>query len=546
MSDITSAKVPRLQVDDPLGRRIVIIDKAVFRIGRKSESDLRSVGTDVSREHAEIVRLDDGRFVLKDRGSRCGTFVNDEQVTERPLRHRDKIRLGRSGSAELIFLADDPADTHVSQVSGVIDFRPLTTLLDRLRGLGSSRVLEEVLTLVMDSAIDATGAERGFIMLANAKGELEFKIARARGKVTLSGQQSFATSQKIPQQVFETAQPRIVADLREGDVAGQHLGTVALGIRHVLCTPLRVVRYLDQSSSDVEQRPIGVLYLDSREKGQLMSVAARSALEAVAGEAASAIESARLYREATEKARMERELQLAAEIQRALLPEPVQSGPHFDVAASSIPCRAIGGDFFDYFNLAEGHFGFTLGDVAGKGPSAALLTAMIQGAFAAQVTAMDSPAALMAHINRTLIRRAIQSRFVTVMYGVLAPDGRLTYSNAGHNPPILVGRHGIRRLETGGLILGLFPHATYEEATLQLEDGDTLIVFSDGVTEALNVAGDEFGEDRLLPCINEHCGCPTDVLLDRILATVRTFAVGAAQNDDVTALVLRYGGRTTR
>src|SRR5688572_10719072 len=474
MSDITSTNVARMQVDDPLGRRIVIIDKAVFRIGRKSESDLRSVGTDVSREHAEIVRLEDGRFVLKDRGSRCGTFVNDEQVTERPLKHRDKIRLGRSGSTELIFLADDSADTHVSHMTGVIDFRPLTTLLDRLRGLGSSRVLDEVLVLVMDSALDATGAERGFIMLANAKGELEFKIARARGKVTLSGG-SFATSQKIPQEVFATGQPRIVADLREGNFAGEHLGTVALGIRHVLCTPLRVVRYLEQSSSDIEQRPIGVLYLDSREKGQLMSGTARSALEAVAGEAASAIESARLYREATEKARMERELQLAAEIQRALLPEPLQSGSHFDVAASSLPCRAIGGDFFDYFNLADGQFAFTLGDVAGKGPSAALLTAMVQGAFAAQVTAMDSPAALMAHINRTLIRRAIQSRFVTVMYGVLAPDGRLTYTNAGHNPPILVGRNGVRRLETGGLILGLFPHATYEEETLQLEDGDTLV-----------------------------------------------------------------------
>jgi sigma-B regulation protein RsbU (phosphoserine phosphatase) len=167
---------------------------------------------------------------------------------------------------------------------------------------------------------------------------------------------------------------------------------------------------------------------------------------------------------------------------------------------------------------------------------------MIQGAFASQVTWMDSPAALMAHINRTLIRRAIQSRFVTVMYGVFAPDGRLTYTNAGHNPPILVGRNGVRRLETGGLILGLFPHATYEEETLQLEDGDTLVVFSDGVTEALNGAGDEFGEERLLPCIDEHYDCPTDVLLDRLLATVRTFAASAAQNDDVTALVLRYRG----
>jgi phosphoserine phosphatase RsbU/P len=541
MSDTAVTRTPRLQVDDPLGRRIAVIDKPVFRIGRRSESDLRSVGTDVSREHAEIVTLDDGRFVLKDRGSRYGTFVNDEKITERPLRNRDRIRLGRSGSAEMTFLVEDGSESQISR-SGVVDFRPLTALLDRLRGLGSSRVLEEVLVLVMDSAIDATGAERGFIMLANAKGELEFKIARARGRVTLSGG-SFATSQKIPQEVFATGREQIVADLRDGDFAGQHLGTVALGIRNVLCTPLRVVRYLEQSSSDIEQRPIGVLYLDSREKGQLMSSAARHALEAVAGEAASAIESARLYREATEKARLERELALAAEIQRALLPEAMQSGPHFDVAAASVPCRSIGGDFFDYFNLPDGRFGFTLGDVAGKGPPAALLTAMIQGAFAAQVTSADSPAALMAHINRTLIRRAIQSRFVTVMYGVLAPDGRLTYSNAGHNPPILIGRAGARRLETGGLILGLFPHAAYEEETIQLEDGDTLVVFSDGVTEALNGAGDEFGEERLLPCVTEHCGMATEMLLDRILADVRTFAASAAQNDDVTALVLRYGKR---
>jgi len=230
-----------------------------------------------------------------------------------------------------------------------------------------------------------------------------------------------------------------------------------------------------------------------------------------------------------------------------LLPEALQSGPHFDVAAASIPCRSIGGDFFDYFNLTDGQFAFTLGDVAGKGPPAALLTAMIQGAFAAQVTSTDSPAALMAHINRTLIRRAVQSRFVTVMYGVLAPDGRLTYSNAGHNPPILIGRNGVRRLETGGLILGLFPHATYEEETLTLDDGDTLVVFSDGVTEAVNAAGEEFGEPRLLQCVEEHHNSAPEALRDSILAAVRTFAASAAQNDDVTALVLRYGTpRTAR
>ena len=527
-----------------MGRRVVVIDKPVFRIGRKSESDLRSTGTDVSREHAEIVRQDDGRFVLKDRGSRCGTYVNDEQIVERALRHRDRIRLGRSGSAELMFLSDDTADPQTGSGSAVVDLRPLTTLLDRLRSLGTARVLDEVLVLVMDAAIEATGAERGFIMLATAKGELEFKIGRARGRVTLSGQ-TFATSQKVPQEVFATGRERVIADLNEGDVAGNHLGTVALGIRRVLCTPLRVVRYLERSDATTDQRPIGVLYLDSREKGQLMSASARKALDEVAAEAASAIESARLYREAAEKARLDRELLIAAEIQRSLLPESLHTGAHFRVAAASIPCRSIGGDFFDYFDLPAGELGFALGDVAGKGPPAALLTAMIQGAFASQVATVGSPAELMAHVNKTLIRRAIQSRFCTVIYGTLSDSGSLTYSNAGHNPPVLLGRNGLRRLETGGLILGLFPHATYDEETLQLEEGDTLVVFSDGVTEAVNARDEEFGEARMLEAVQAHAGDSPEEMLEHLLAAVRTFAADAAQNDDVTALVLRYGTQPT-
>ena len=538
-TDTATDKAPRLQIDDTLGRRVVVIDKPVFRIGRKSESDLRPASVDVSREHAEIALGEDGKYVLKDRGSRYGTFVNDEQVTERPLKHRDRIRLGRSGSAELVFLLDDSTDSRLSHTSGVIDFKQISTLLDSLRALGSARVLDEVLELVMDSAIDATGAERGFIMLASRTGELEFKIGRARGRVTLPGQ-SFATSQKIPQQVFTTGREQIVADLREGNFAGDHLGTVALGIRHVMCTPLRVIRYMERSEISDEQRPIGVLYLDSREKGHLLSAASRNALETVATEAAAAIESARLYREAAEKARLERELQLAAEIQRALLPEADQSGPHFDVAAASVPCRSIGGDFFDYFSLPNAHFGFVRGDVAGKGPPAALLTAMIQGVFSAQVANAASPAQLMLSVNGSLIRRAIQNRFATVMYGALSPDGRLVYSNAGHNPPVLLRRHSIQRLETGGLILGLFPQATYDEETLELEPGDVLVIFSDGVTEAFNAAGEDFGEDRLLACLEANRDREPSELLQKLLITVQEFTASAAQSDDVTALVLKY------
>ena len=238
-------------------------------------------------------------------------------------------------------------------------------------------MLDEVLVLVMDAAIDATGAERGFIMLANREGELEFTIAPRAASVTLSGQ-SFATSQKIPQQVFSTGREQIVADLREGGYgrrASRHRGA-----RHsATCCARRC-----GSSGTGRDRPptpiIGRLAscISTAAKRAPAVAGARSALESVATEAASAIESARLYREATEKARMERELQLAAEIQRALLPErccrvrtSTWRAPRSRAERSAETSSTI--------STSRAAFGFALGDVAGKGPPAALLTAMIQG-----------------------------------------------------------------------------------------------------------------------------------------------------------------------
>jgi sigma-B regulation protein RsbU (phosphoserine phosphatase) len=377
-------------------------------------------------------------------------------------------------------------------------------------------------------------------MLASPTSELEFKMARGRGHSTLPGG-SFATSRKIPEEVFRTGEPRIVADLLDGDLANVHMGTVALGIRNVLCVPLRLVRYLDKAGAVGEERRIGVLYLDSREKGSLLSSSTRTALETLATEAAVAIENARLYRETMEKARMEQEMRIAAEIQQALLPKAGRVGAYFRAAASSLPCRSIGGDFYDYVDLSDGSFGFALGDVAGKGPPAALLSAMMQGIFAAQAAGSDPPSQTISRVNLALYRRGIESRFVTLMYGALYPDGRLTYCNAGHNPQLIVGKSGFRRLECGGPIVGLFEGASYEEETVTLARGDWLIVFSDGVSEALSASGEEYGESRILTCVQEHADAEPQKLLEALFSNVREFARGAAQSDDITAMVLRYG-----
>jgi sigma-B regulation protein RsbU (phosphoserine phosphatase) len=234
-------------------------------------------------------------------------------------------------------------------------------------------------------------------------------------------------------------------------------------------------------------------------------------------------------------------MRIAAEIQQALLPKAGRSGAYFRAAAASLPCRSIGGDFYDYVDLSDGSFGFALGDVAGKGPPAALLSAMMQGIFAAQAAGSDSPSRTIARVNLALYRRGIESRFVTLMYGSLQPNGQLLYCNAGHNPPLVIGANGFRRLECGGPIVGLFESASYEEETVTLAPGDWLIVFSDGVSEALSATGEEYGEGRILSVVQRNVELEPQKLLEAVFSDVREFARGAAQNDDITAMVLRYG-----
>jgi serine phosphatase RsbU (regulator of sigma subunit) len=533
----------RLDIQDVLGMRTVDVEAAPFLIGRRDTNHLRLTGSEVSREHARIDREGD-RWVLVDLSSRYGTFVNDVQVTTHPLAVGDHVRLGRGGGADMVVVG---AETHGTSRSGIgarDDLRQLTSLLDGVRSLGSGRVLQDVLTLVLDAAVELSGAERAFIMLAGAGGALEFRLARGRGKVTLTDG-TFAVSRKIPEEVFRNGTSMVVTDLLDAGLADVHQGTVALGIRHVVCVPLNRVQYVETADTRRDDRPIGVLYLDSREQGRLLSDSTRSALDTLASEASVAIESAQLYREKLEKSKMEQEMRIAAEIQQALMPKPFAQLRFVEAAAASLPCRSIGGDFFDYIDFDGRAFGFTLGDVAGKGPPAALLSALMQGMFSAQGGGnAASPAAFVTTANRVLCRRGIESRFVTLMVGVVSDTGALTYTNAGHNPPFVVGPSGVRRLEDGGPVVGLLEFAPFSQATLQLQPGDTVVVFSDGVSEALNAAEEEFGDDRVLAAIAEAGTRDAQAVVSHVFDAVRQFTAGTAQGDDITAMVVRYLGPT--
>ena len=530
----------RLEVVDAAGRwRRYPLDKDVFTVGRRAENDLILQKPDVSRDHAKIVR-DGDRFVLHDSQSRYGTFVNDAKVERYQLCHGDRIQFGPKSDLSTIFLCDDTDLTTGTTASiAVAELRNVGRLLEGLRQVGAGGMAEEVLALVLDLAIEVSVAERGFVMLA-ADGGLEIRVARARGRVSIPGG-TFKTSRKIPEEVFRSGETQAVPDLEV--VAEDHPHTKPLQLHHVFCAPLRLVRFVDKDVAPEAQRIIGVLYLDSRQPCAV-SADARTALEMLATEAAVVIENARLYRETIEKVRLEQEMKIAAKIQQALLPPGSWTGAYFEAMGATLPCRAIGGDFFEYMSsLPSGEAGFAVADVAGKGAPAALLTAVIQGALAAHASIPGGPADVLSRVNRTLARRAVESRFATLLYGVMSPDGRFTYCNAGHNAPFLFGRSGIRRLETGGTILGLFEAAFYDEETVELDPGDVVLAFSDGLSEAMSAEGEEFGDTRVEDCLRRHAGDSPADLLRSVLSSLREFCQGAVQNDDVTVLVVKYLGK---
>jgi len=521
-----------LKVTTSDGVRVHAVEKPVFTIGRRSSADLHLTTGDVSRYHADIV-VDGSRYTLKDVGSRYGTFVNGREVLEHALADGDRIRLGRSDAVELVFETGEGTISAIRDSSSdITDLRQISVVLDVLRVLGSGRVLDDVLNHMLDSALELSKADRGFVMLPDAGGRLEFKTARQRGHGTLPGS-SFATSTKIPREVFETGERRIIRNLTDGHPG--HEETIRVGIQQVICLPLRAM-----PTKTAEGRTIGVLYLDGPAPSARRSTAMVTSLEMLAMHAAIAIESARLYAESEEKARIDRDLRMAAEIQQSLQAEPLYTGPTCELAAVSLPCRTIGGDFFDYIELEDGRLSFALGDVAGKGPPAALLAANLQSKFVAHASVGNNPADTTRNINAALLRRPIEARFATMFHGVLDGQGRLSYCNAGHEPPIVIGPRGVRWLNVGGPVLGLFKVASYESETVQLSPDDLVVICSDGVTEAMSANGEEFSRHRIIDAISQSGDRKPEAVLDILLSAVRSFSQGGLQADDLTAMILKY------
>jgi sigma-B regulation protein RsbU (phosphoserine phosphatase) len=234
----------------------------------------------------------------------------------------------------------------------------------------------------------------------------------------------------------------------------------------------------------------------------------------------------------------EQELQRAREIQQSLLPRSIPQLPGFEVAGAWLPARAVSGDYYDVLRLGEHRLGICIADVAGKGVSAALLMANVQAAVRAFVSDSESPAGVCGKVNSLLHENIATGKFVTFFYGILDSDTRtFQYCNAGHLYPILVSGDSTRMLEQGGAVLGVFPSWKYEDLTIELNAGDRLLLFTDGITEATNAEGQEFEEASIARFTEANARLSAKELTGRLLAEV-TFFCNDQFQDDATLLVI--------
>ena len=274
----------------------------------------------------------------------------------------------------------------------------------------------------------------------------------------------------------------------------------------------------------------------------LDGVEARSAAQTALAQEVARLTTA-IGREMAQRERMNRELEIAREVQEHLFPQRLPPVAGLDYCGCCRPAREVGGDYYDFLELPEGRLGIAIGDVSGKGVGAALMMASLEASLRALAAVVEDPAELMGRVNNLVYQASSANRYATLFYGQYDPaNRRLSYVNAGHNPPVVLrNRHAsseVLRLETGGPVVGLLSHR-YQRGVFSLEAGDLVVLFTDGVSESMNGRYEEWGEDRLIELAKACHGLPALEGTKRILAAAEAFAAGAPQHDDMTLVMLR-------
>lgn len=517
----------------------------------------RSVGNELcypedvglSRQHMALEREGD-HWVVYDLGSKNKTFVNGVATTGRvrlrpgdrivasrvtlvyepagvPPEHtvlfeRTPVPTGDTVSTTLQRLLSGDATT-VRPAPGAgapLWGTPVTALLRAGRELAMRRPLPELFQVILDLAIESVGARRG-VLLTGEKGRLAVQATRGEG---------FRISTAVRDHVIEGRTSLLVRDVQRDEALRGRVSIVHQGVRALMAAPLQT-----------DERVIGLIYVDTPQLLKEFTEDDLNLLTVMANVAAIRIERERLVEVEQAEKLMAIELEQAAEIQGRFLPGCAPTIPGWDLAGYNTPCHMVGGDYYDFLPYPDGRVALVIADVAGKGMPAALMMTCLQAKVHAIAEYGHDPAEIVTRLNRSIAATCPNNRFVTLFFGVAHPQtGELTYCNAGHNPPLLVHRHGeALRLEGGGPVLGILPSLTFQEHACRLEPGDALLMYSDGVTEAVNPAEEEFGEERLAELLRERRQEPAQAIVDAVHDAVQDFTAGQPPADDITVVVAR-------
>jgi serine phosphatase RsbU (regulator of sigma subunit) len=408
----------------------------------------------------------------------------------------------------------------------------LATLYEITRTLNSSLELNVVLETVMDKVIEVAHAERGFLMLHNeAEDKLEFRIARGMDRSEIESP-NFQVSSSVIKHVAETRQALLTDNAQFDERFQKGESIMMLGLRSILCVPIMV-----------KERLIGLVYVDNRMQSGIFNESHLALLTAFASQAGSAIDNARLYQMAVEKGRMEKELQMAHDIQRGLLPRSLPTLPGYEIAADWRSAREMAGDFYDCFELPDKNLALVIADVSDKGAPAAIFMAVARSMIRANAFA-PTPVETLQRVNKIILSDTQSGMFVTVYYSIVQPNGKITGVNAGHNRPLLyrTNKGEYEFLPRGGRPLGWFADLPTQAVDYQLEPGDILVLYTDGLTEAETLQRDYYGETRLIETVRAAAKLPVAEIMQKIIDSVTTFIGAAPPFDDTTLVVLRYNG----
>jgi phosphoserine phosphatase RsbU/P len=525
-------------------QRNIVLNHSPFSVGRKVDKDLVIADPRVSRDHALIMLEEEGFFIV-DQGSKHGTFVNGERIQRQKLERNDRLEFGARDATYAIFnpahATSNTARDFLSQISGIQisqeanDLEKLTLFLEAARKLNISGVLDEILMTMLEVTLRLTRAERGYVFLKDEEGKLRLAAGRnSKGDSLLDDK---TISHSALDESLRSNSEFLFTDTGSGMDLAARQSIVAYDLRTVICIPLRkrqVQATRDQTPApDVSSEVTGVLYVDSRFASRQFTGVSHDILRAIATEAASLIENARLVQAEEESRRYQQELTIAASIQQRLMQVKIPEVPFARLRGKNLSCKEIGGDFFDAVNTKDG-LAVVLADVSGKGVSAALLASTLQGMIYSHLSSGMPLLDVVTAVNHFFTEKLVGEKYATVLLARLRRDGELEYVNCGHVQPLLVCGKEVMRPPHGNVPVGLLADAIYESACCQLNSGDRFILVTDGVTEAENPKGDFFEDSRL------EAAAAKSPTLEGIFSAVTEFCAGNPLSDDCTVVELIY------